>query len=96
MLLQYKPRDKNSWSLVGVIVAKCETIEKKQEILDNKKRLNKDRYYKNVNISEDKQMQDRKYETNLRTIVNAVRKGQQNITIKGSRAFMFRQILKVT
>lgn len=41
-------------------------------------------------------MQDRKYETNLRTIVNAVRKGQQNITIKASRAFMFRPILKVT
>ena len=67
----------------GLVVAKCKSREDKQAIMKIKSKLKDSRRYENVYIEHDLSRQQRVFNSNMRTIVNAI--GRDKLQVKGSR-----------
>ena len=55
----------------GLVVAKCKSREDKQAVMKIKSKLKDSRRYENVYIEHDLSRQQRVFNSNMRTIVNA-------------------------
>lgn len=66
----------------GVIVAKCTSGQHKQLIMKNKSALKNKDQYKDIHIDSHKSYDQRKLESNLRTIVNAI--GTDKLSMRGN------------
>lgn len=69
----------------GVVVATFHSAEDKLTVMKNKPKLKGDNMYGNVYINHDMSIDDRRTSYNLRTIVDAVNRGERSLSIQGTR-----------
>lgn len=73
----------------GVVIATCESLDIKKEIMKNKSKLMATRSYERVFIEHDRPKSERNQISNLRTLVNAV--GRDRLRVQGSRLVFTQQ-----
>lgn len=69
----------------GVVIATMRNEADKKKVMESKQRLKESTRYRRVFIHHDQTMQERRSAANLRALVNAVRNGNTNITVVGTR-----------
>lgn len=69
----------------GVVIAKFQTSDDKKKVMTSKKALKEHRSYDNVYINHDQTAQERRMASSMRTLVEAVKRGESNITVRGTR-----------
>ena len=67
----------------GVIIASIETVEQKGKVMEAKKELKKTNAYKKVYIEDDRPIQTRVAESNMRTILKEIGKSDNYVFSNG-------------
>lgn len=73
----------------GVVIATCESLDAKKEIMKNKSKLKDIRQYERVFIEHDRPRAERNQISNLRRLVNVV--GRDRLRVQGSRVVFTEQ-----
>ena len=69
----------------GVVVASFKSATDKLKIMNAKANLRNDKLFGKVYINHDQSIDDRRLASSLRTIVDAVNRGDTNLSVQGTR-----------
>ena len=78
-------KSSDSSSRPGLVIVSFNSATDKTKVMGAKTSLRNDRQFADVYINHDQSLDERRLSNNLRTIVNAVNRGDTNLAIQGTR-----------